>query len=652
MKIILSSRKHDYVARVLMVLFIVSLVIGASHCTGEGIDDSDALADALEMLGISEEEFSFEGCLSEADIFTLHLVQGESCCLTQDSDGYGSETWFFLAGENIEDTVDLEDYVGEYELPDYQWEELADSLLPEEVTVTPDIADVVSPGEVSPGELEDICNNITKQIEELESKEAEMKSKRDELEGKLNGARIEKEKLETEKADLEEKKASCPDDIAALQNEIPVIEGRIETMQEALRQSVSLWQECKDRHPSATYRCNGYLDRVGVVYKKLQDLRRELAAKTEAHDRLQQECVDLDSRIHLGITPKLSELNSAIQKYEEDIANLSAQIAELKSKIEQIKERYAECIDELEERYEKFKERFPDGVYPGDVEKFRERIEEIRRKIGTGASELDEDKIDEAKGEARELEGEAEREKSRLSKYGLANGCLEDCYNAYQLCMQSVESKRDICGLSEYFAEAEEALAKLKECCDQAREGLINGDIQDARTMCYGCLHKPNLAAEVYDALRRACTDRLVIPYPDVPGADEDLEWIEELVDFEKNIGLLAIGELGKIPSAIVRAIKAGKLIGDQQKNACCLLILMKLMLTSSNYFEAAVYASAFVHFWHEISGLPEIPTVATSAALGLAEMVENIPQETRRAAVDAIDAVLRSARCATIKCW
>lgn len=661
----------------LTILLIVSLLIGTSRCTREGIDYSAALAEALEMLGISEEEFSFEGCLSEADILTLQFVQGESCCLIQDSEGYGTETRFFLAGENIEDTVDLEDLVRDYELPDYQWEELADSLLSEEVTVSPDVTDVVSPEEA-----EDICNELRKQIEELENKEAEMRSKRDELEGKLSAAKIEREKLETEKADLEAKKASCPDDIAALQNEIPAVEGRIETMQESLRQSVGLWQDCKSRHPSATDRCKGWLDGVGVVYKKLQDLRRQLAVKREGLDRLQQECVDLDSRIHLSITPKLSQLNNAMQDYERDIADLSAQIAELKSKIEQIKQRYADCIDEaeelkkreerveaarrqadsavdraerkvneLEKRYKEFRERFPDGIYPGDVEEYREKIEEIRRKIDAAASELDEDKTDGAKAEARELEDEVEREKNRLGKYWLANIWLENCYKAYLLCKEMLEKRRDSCGSSEYFSEAERALEKLQECCDQARDELVNAsddDLLNAGRTAYDCLHKARLWKPVHEALKKACCDALAITSPDAPGGEEDLTGVEELVD---NVGLQAIGELGEVPAGIVRAVELGTLIGGQQKNACRALIMMKFMLTSSSYFEAAVYAYEFNRVWIEISGLPEIPTVTTSAALGLAQVVENIPQETRKAAVDAIDAVLRSARCAGVGC-
>jgi hypothetical protein len=75
-------------------------------------------------------------------------------------------------------------------------------------------------------------------------------------------------------------------------------------------------------------------------------------------------------------------------------------------------------------------------------------------------------------------------------------------------------------------------------------------------------------------------------------------------------------------------------------------------VVTSRNYFEAAVYAYGFVHFWHEIAGLPEMPTASTAAALDLAEIVGNIPRETRDAAVSAINAVLQSARCAGVRCY
>lgn len=633
---------------------------------------------ALKTLGLSEEKLFFEGYLREADIITFYLTQEESCCLIQDSEGYGVETWFFLAGENIEDISKADEYLREYELPDYQWEELADSLLSAEVIISPDVTEVV-PSE----ELEEKCAEIKKQLTELEKKLEQMKQKRRELEDLLSGAKEEKEKLEAQMADLEDKKANCPNDIAALQEEIPVLEDRVENMKEALKQSVWLWQECKSRHPSAPHRCNGYLDRVGLVYQKLQDLKRELAAKREALNSLQQECVELDSRIHLSISPKIGELNSAIRKYEQDIEDLSSQISELESKIKQIKERFRECLDELEEarklekqveaarrkaghgvdkaeekikeleeRYKKLKERFPDGVYPEDGEKYREKIEEIKQKIEKSASELDEDKIDKARGSANDLAREVEREKARLGRYGLANICLEDCYKAYQLCWKSVENRRDTCGLSGHFKEAEEALRKLRECCDRAREELSKGNVQEARTISYGCLHKPNLAQAVYDALKKACTDRLVISYLDVPRDEEDLEGIRELVDFEVNTGLQLLGELGKIPSAILQAFEAGKITADQQKNACCLLMMMKFMLTSRSYCEAAVYAYGFVHFWHEISGLPEMPTASTAAALGLARIVENIPQETRDAAVSAINAVLRSARCAGVRCY
>lgn len=691
----------------LTILTVSSLILGITGCAGAGIEeaengeeatpppastdvteetpatvpadagteDIDDLEETLAMLGLAEEEISFEGYLSEADLLSLHLTQGESGYLVEDSEGYGSETWFFTAGENTEDTLDIEEYTGEYELPDYAWQELADSMLSEEPSVTPDITDVV----VQPEELEEQCAAIKQQIAELESKLAEMKDKKDELEGKLNGAKLEKEKLEAEKEDLEAKKASCPDDITALQNEIPVLEGRVERMVDALRQDVGLYQDCKSRHPSEPSRCQGYLDCVGRVFKKLKALEHELAAKKEALSRLQQECVDLDSRIHLGITPKISQLNQAIQSYETDIANLSAQITELESKLAQIKERYQECLDELEElakrqnqvnnarqkaeqaaddaekkiselekRLEEFKKRFPGDEYPGEVEKYRERLEEIRKKIGDGTSELDEEKVDEAKSEARDLEGEAEREKERLNGYWLANICLTNCDSAYRLCSQSVENRRGTCGLSQYFTDAEQALARLKECCDQARQEAMSGDASNARQICLACLRHQKLAKAVYDALKMACTDQLVISHPDVPEG-EDLKGIKELVDLEKNIGLQAIGELGKIPSAIVKAIEAGKIIGNQQKNACCALRMLEHMLASQNYWEASGYADAFVHFWHEISGLPEIPLARTSTALGLAEIVDDLPEEWKDAAIAAIKAVLRSARCADV---
>ena len=662
-------------------LLVSSLVVGCAPAAPTPTPPSptataEDVQAALEILGLSEEEFSFEGCLREADIITFYLTQGDSCYLIQDSEGYGVETWFLIAGDHIEDMSEVSKYLEEYELPDYQWEELAESMLSEEVTITPDIADVVTPSE-----LQEKCEEIERQLAELENKLKQMKEKKSELEDRLSRAKEEKEKLEAEMADLEDKKASCPNDITALQDEIPVLEGRVESMKEALKQSVWLWQECKSRYPSASYRCNGHLDRVGIVHERLQELRRELTAKKEALNRLQQECVELDSRIHLSISPKIGELNSAIRNYEQDIEDLSSQISELDSKIKQIKERFRECIDELEEAlklekrveaarrraghavnkaeqktrelekmYEKLKERFPDGVYPEDGEKHREKIEEIKQKIDTGASELDEDKVDEARGNANDLAGEVEREKARLGKYWLANICLEGCYKAYQLCSKSVENRRDTCGLSSHFREAEEALVKLKECCDRAREELINGNVQDARTICYGCLQKQRLASAVYNALKKACTDRLVIPVS--REAEEDTEAISELVEFELNIGLQAIGELGKLPGAIVNAIDAGRIIADQQKNACCALMMMKFMLTSRNYFEAAAYADAFVHFWHEISGLPEIPTARTSAALRLAEIVDGMSEEARNAAVSAINAVLRSARCAGVRCY
>ncbi|MCD6230265.1 MAG: hypothetical protein J7J88_00015 [Dehalococcoidia bacterium] len=673
----------------LTMLIISSLILGITGCVGTGVHEdentvtetegTDDLAKALELLGLSEEEISFQGYLGEVDLLTLYLGQGESCYLIKDSAGYGSETWFFIAGENAEDTADLEEYLGEYELPDYQWQELADSMLSEEASVIPDVADVV----VLPEELEEKCKKLKDQIAELENKLTEMKDKKNELEDKLNNARIEKEKLEVEKENLEAKKATCPDDITALQNEVPIIEGRIEGMVEALKQDVSFYHDCKLRNPSAPSRCKGYLDRVGWVYQRLQALRSELAAKQESLNRLQQECVALDSRIHLSITPKLTKLNQAIQKYEEDTESLAVEIAELSRKIGQIKARYKVCLDdleeleklenrvdaarrkaehtaedaehkvnELEEKYEKFKERFPNGVYPGEVGEYRKGLEEIKKEMGAGSSELDEKKVEEAKSEANDLAREVEREKIRLSKYWLANICLANCYKAYELCSQSVESRRDNCGESTHFREAEEALAKLKECCDQAREELINDDVEDARAACYACLYKQELAKAVYEALKKACADHMVITYPDIPGDDEGLGSVEELVDFEKNMGLQAIGELGKIPSAIVQAIEAGKLIGDQQKNACCALMMMKFMLTSRNYFEAAAYADAFVHFWHEISGLPEIPTARTATALGLAEIVDELPEETRDAAISAIEAVLRSARCTGISCY
>ena len=641
-------------------------------------EDTLDLTEALELLGLSEGEVYFDGYLGEADLITLRLMQGQGGYLVEASGGYGSENWFFDAGDYAEDAVDIGQYMGEYELTEYQWEEMAESMLSEEAHITTDVADITA----QPEELEEECEEIKQKIAQLESILAGMKDEQDELEEKLNGAEIEGEKLEAEKEDLEDKKASCPGDITALQNEIPLLESGVEGMVEALNQAVNIYQDCSSRYSSGSSRCRGHLECVGQVYRRLQELKNELAVKGEALKGLQKECVELDSRIHLGITPKISQLNQAIQNYETDIAHLSVQIAELDSRIEQIKERYQECIDELEElekrrnrankarrkaehaagdaerkvdalkkRYDEFRGRFPDGVYPGDMDKYRERIEEIKDKINDAATGLDEEKVDEAKGEAGDLAREAEREKERLNKYWLANICLANCDSACRLCSQSVDNLRARCGLSEYFTDVEQALGRLEECCRQVRQELVNGNIEDARQMCIDCLREQQLARAVHDALKKACTDRLTISHLDV-SEDGDLEGMEELIDFEKNIGLQAIGELGKIPSTIIQAIEAGKIIGDQQKNACCALVMMKHMLTSRNYFEAAVYADAFVHFWQEISGLPEIPTARTAAALGLAEIIDDMPEERKESAIAAIEAVLQSARCAGAVCY
>ena len=631
---------------------------------------------ALKTLGLSEEKLFFEGCLRETDIIAFYLTQGESCCLIQDSEGYGVETWFFFAGENIEDISKADEYLGEYELPDYQWEELADSLLSAEVTVTPDVAEVVPPAE-----LEEKCAGIRKQLAELENKLAQMKQKKGELEDLLSGAKEEKEKLEAEMADLEDKKANCPNDIAALQEEIPVLERSVETMKEALQQSVWLWQECKSRHPSAPHRCNGYLDRVGLVYQKLQDLRRELAAKKEALNNLQQECVELDSRIHLSISPKIGELNSAIRKYEQDIEDLSGQISEFESKIKQIKERLRECIDELEEarklekqveaargnaghavdkaeekikeleeRYEKFKERFPDGVYPGDVEKYREKIEEIKQKIEKSATELDEEEVDKAKDNANDLSGEVEREKARLRKYWQANICIDNCFKAHQLRSESVEKRRDTCGSSGNFTKAVEALTKLKECCDRAKKELSNGNVQDAREICRDCLYIQKLAMAVDNALKNACAESATEALRNLPGVTEEEDLGEEAVkEILKEMGLLALEVLGDLTKGLAKTLRGIETLGKQQYYACCALKSLQSAINEDNELIRQGHIAMFLCYMARAGGRG--PLALAAGVEPAVRALYGLSSEERRLISEAIQKVLRSDRCKGYKC-
>ena len=65
-------------------------------------------------------------------------------------------------------------------------------------------------------------------------------------------------------------------------------------------------------------------------------------------------------------------------------------------------------------------------------------------------------------------------------------------------------------------------MKKLKECCDQAKDELINGNPEGARKMCYSYLHKRELTQAVHQALKRACSDCPITLHPDVSRGKED----------------------------------------------------------------------------------------------------------------------------------
>ena len=73
-------------------------------------------------------------------------------------------------------------------------------------------------------------------------------------------------------------------------------------------------------------------------------------------------------------------------------------------------------------------------------------------------------------------------------------------------------------------------------------------------------------------------------------------------------------------------------------------------MLTANSSVEAEMYGTEFASLWATIAGLPNLPTIATGAGMSLARKIEDIPRETREAAVAAIDAVWRS-RCVGTDC-
>jgi len=646
-----------------------------------GPESSPAAIDdqvVFDALGLESIEQLFDGCFRESDVVSAGMLAGSTCLVVVNGSSHYAITNFILVDGLTEDTLQQEPLPpADVDPADYAWEELAESLLGSEPVVTTELTVTVTPEET-----QEVCETIRARLSELENQLAAMETKLADLQAHLAAAKAEKAALEALADDLRNKKETCPDDIAALQEQIPSLESKVESMSQALQECVSYYRECMSRHGSSSYRCNGWGDGVTAVYRRLQELKNELSATRAALESLQQACLDMDSRLHLTITPRLSELNRAIGDYEAAIATLSTEADELRGAILAAKQKYAECLEEAEElqklekrvedtrkqaqesvsrakesvqklreEQERLKKRFPDGEYPEDLDRLEKKIEEIEDDIDAGALLKDEEQIDEARRRAEEIPSAAERERAKLRRYYLANLCLERCTQAYEIRLQVLEKRREACGASGYFEDAEKALQDLKQCCEAARTQLAAGDPSGARNACRDCLFEGDHIQAFNEALLRACQDVSSTAGGSADGEGTvDQEGLDELVDFEKNAGLQALGELGKLPGIILRAFNAGTIVGEQQKNACCALWMLKMVLSSDNRAEAEIYAYYFAHLWHEIAGLPELPVVSYNVAFRIAETVENLPGERKREAITAINSVLRGPRCAAYR--
>jgi len=484
-------------------------------------------------------------------------------------------------------------------------------------------------------------------------------------------------------ADLKEAKEKCPQKIAALQEKIKKLEELSEHSAEWAQLTYRLFKACEARRAGdwrAT--CDWEKGRWHEAMDKYAEIRRDLAAQKAALEEVTQACNDLDSRINKLDSEIHHDISPQISRLELDIAKLSTEISELESKIKEIEEKYKDCIEEyeravkkekraaaakqraekaaegaedevikLEREYKKKKERFPGGVLPKTPEECRNKLEEIKRKIKDGYDERDEEKIKNAEGEANKLPKKVEDEQTKLRDYAGANICLEQCEIAHKLWKEYLENRSSRCSNSSSFEEAKNKLDELKACCKQTRQYLESGEPETAKKFCSNCWRE--LWRAFRDALREACSDSAREALRNLPGITVEDELGEEAVrEILKNMGLQTLEILGELTSGLAKTLRAIETVSKQQMYACCALKALQSAINTDNDFARAGYLAEFLYYMYQAGAISIAgPNTLGLAALEAADALSGLSSEERRRISEAIQKVLRSPRCADIRC-
>ena len=99
-----------------------------SESLGAGVERDEESRSVL-IAAPEPDEDPFAGCLGEEDVLTLWLSPGESRGRVVDSE-LGTETWFFFVGPAVGETLQVDDCLYEYAVPDLGWRSQAEALLP------------------------------------------------------------------------------------------------------------------------------------------------------------------------------------------------------------------------------------------------------------------------------------------------------------------------------------------------------------------------------------------------------------------------------------------------------------------------------------------------------------------------------------------